>query len=75
MGTILVVSMTSATEKAGIPGNVFVPGTLSGLPKDAVVVVSQLMAIDRDLVSDPVGSVPLALMRDVDAGLRRVLNL
>jgi mRNA interferase MazF len=75
IGTILVVSMTSATEKAGIPGNVFVPGTLSGLPKDSVVVVSQLMAIDRDLVSDPIGEVSPTLMRDVDAGLRRVLHL
>ena len=75
IGTIVVVSMTSASEKAGIPGNVFVPAALSGLAKDSVAVVSQIMAIDRDLISDPIGEVPPTLMRDVDAGLRRVLNL
>lgn len=75
LGTVVVAALTSATSRAAIGGNVFVPAHLSGLPKDSVVLVSSLATVDRDLVSDPIGEVPLALMRDVDAGLRRVLNL
>ncbi|MEN9620315.1 MAG: hypothetical protein RL499_508 [Actinomycetota bacterium] len=75
LGTVVVAALTSSTPRAAIGGNVFVPANLSGLPKDSVVVVSSLATVDRDFVSDPVGSVPPTLMRDVDAGLRRVLQL
>ena len=75
LGTVVVAALTSSTSRAAIGGNVFVPSHLSGLPKDAVVVVSSLATVDRDRVSDPVGEVPSTLMRDVDAGLRRVLQL
>ena len=75
LGTVVVAALTSSTSRAAIGGNVFVPSHLSGLPKDAVVVVSSLATVDRALVSDPVGEVPSTLMRDVDAGLRQVLQL
>ena len=75
LGTVVVATLTSSTSRAAIGGNVFVPASLSGLTKDSVVVVSEIVTVDRDLVSDPVGTVPPTLMRDVDAGLRRVLNL
>lgn len=75
LGTVVVAALTSATSRAAIGGNVFVPAHLSGLSRDSVVVVSTLATVDRELVSEPVGAVPPALMRDVDAGLRRVLNL
>lgn len=75
LGTVIVAALTSAASRAAIGGNVFVPAHLSGLSKDSVVVVSQIMTVDRTRVSDPVGEVPPTLMRDVDAGLRRVLNL
>lgn len=75
LGTVVVAALTSSTSRATIGGNVFVPAHLSGLPKDSVVVVSALATVDRDLLGDPVGAVPPALMRDIDAGLRRVLNL
>lgn len=75
LGTVVVATLTSATSRAAIGGNVFVPASLSGLTKDSVVVVSEIVTVDREFVSDPDGSVPAALMRDVDAGLRRMLNL
>ena len=75
LGTVVVATLTSSTSRAAIGGNVFVPASLSGLTKDSVVVVSEIVTVDRTRVSDPVGTVPPTLMRDVDAGLRRVLNL
>ncbi len=75
LGTTIVAVVSSAVSRATIPGNVFVPASASGLQKDSVVIATQLQTVDRDLLSDPAGSVPPTLMRDVDAGLRRVLNL
>lgn len=59
-----------------MPGNVFLPHALSGLPKDSVVNVSQLATVDRyDLEDVPVGLVPADVMRHVDDGLRGMLAL
>lgn len=75
IGSVVVAAFTSNTTLAGVPGNVFVPAPVGGLPRDSVVNVSQLMAVSRDELDGPVGALPLALMREVDAGLRRVLAL
>ena len=75
LGTIIVATMTSATRRATIAGNVFVPASASGLAKDSVVIATELQTLDRECIGEPVGFVPPMLMRDVDAGLRRVLNL
>ena len=59
------------------PGNVFLPAAATGLSKDSVVDVTQLLTLDREDFEDqkPAGGVPGYLMTDVDAGLRLVLDL
>lgn len=75
LGTVIVATMTSATRRAMVAGNVFVPASASGLAKDSVVIAHELQTLDRESLGEPVGSVPPTFMRDVDAGLRRVLQL
>ncbi|PRZ03870.1 mRNA interferase MazF [Isoptericola sp. CG 20/1183] len=75
IATVVVLPMTSNTALARHPGNVFVPAVAAGLPKDSVVNVSQPTTVDRSVV-DPTGAVlPDNLIRAVDAGLRRVVDL
>lgn len=73
--TVLAAVVTSNTALAAVPGNVFVPASASGLPKDLVVNVSALITLDRDDVDDAAGDVPRYLMDDIDRGLRQVLDL
>lgn len=74
--TVVVAVISSNTDLAQMPGNVFLPHALSGLPKDSVVNVSQLATVDRyDLEDVPVGLVPADVMRHVDDGLRGMLAL
>ena len=73
--TVLVAAVTSNTALAAMPGNVFLPAVVSGLDRDSVVNVTTVTAVDRDDLDGPVGTVPPALMREVDAGLRQVLAL
>lgn len=76
LATVLAAALTSNTAMAAHPGNVFLPAAATGLPKDSVVNVTQLVTIDRqDIDGQRAGEVPTYLMTDVDAGLRLVLDL
>jgi Growth inhibitor len=75
LSTVLVVVLTSNTRLAAAPGNVFLPSSATGLPRDSVVNVTALVTLNKTDLVQHVGDVPLVLMRDVDAGLRQVLAL
>jgi mRNA interferase MazF len=77
LNTTLVVVITSKTTNAAMPGNVFLPASATGLPKDSTVNVTALVTLNKsDLEqSEPVGHLPEYLMHDVDSGLRLVLDL
>jgi mRNA interferase MazF len=75
IATVVVAVMTSNLALADAPGNVRVSRSETGLPKPSVVNVSQLLTIDRGLLTDRVRSLPGTVMRRVDEGLRMVLAL
>jgi mRNA interferase MazF len=75
LGTTIVVTVTSKTDRAAIPGNVFLPSTVTGLPRDSVAVVTDIMTVDRDDIEGVIGSIPAAHMAEIDQGLRRALQL
>ena len=75
LGTVVVAALTSKTARSTVPGNVFVPAGASALDRDSVVVGTEVLTLDRDRMGEPVGRLPIAIMREVDAGLRRVLSL
>jgi mRNA interferase MazF len=75
LATVVVAVITSNTDLAAMPGNVFLPAVVSGLPKDSVVNVSALVTLDKTDLTDRVGDVGVAAARELDAGLRRVLDL
>ena len=75
LSTTLAAVITSNTSLAAMPGNVFVPATSSGLPKDSVVNVTALVTLDKTDLDDEIGQLPPTLMSDVDRGVRRILGL
>lgn len=75
LATVIAVVITSNTALAGMPGNVFLPATISGLPRDSVVNVTGLITLDKRDLDASVASLPTAVMGEVDAGLRQVLAL
>ena len=60
---------------ADAPGNVRVTRRVSGLPHDSVVNVSQLITLDKQILTENVGRLPAQSMRDVEAGIKLVLAL
>lgn len=75
LATVLAAVITSNTALATLPGNVFLPATVTGLDRDSVVNVTALVTLNKTDLTDQVGDVPPALLNEVDRGLRRVLDL
>ena len=73
--TTLAVVLTSNLRLLDAPGNVLLSAKASGLPRDSVANVSQVITIDRDFLTERAGTIRGALLADVDAGLRLVLDL
>jgi mRNA interferase MazF len=73
--TVIVAVITSNLELADAPGNVLVPARSSGLRKDSVVNVSQVLTLGREFLTEHAGTLPARLQGSVDAGLRAVMQL
>lgn len=73
--TTIAVVLTSNLRLIDAPGNVLVPKQASGLPKDSVANVSQLITLDRDFLTERTGKLPTRLLATIDAGLKLVLAL
>jgi mRNA interferase MazF len=73
--TVIVAAVTTNLNLEKAPGNLMLRARDSGLPRDSVVNVSQLLTIDRSLLRDFVGRVPARKMGELDRGLRTVLEL
>jgi mRNA interferase MazF len=73
--TVVVAAMTSNARLAAAPGNVLCRRRDSGLRKDSVVNVSQLLTLDKSFLTARIKSLPAPLMRSIEAGLRLVLKL
>jgi mRNA interferase MazF len=73
--TTIVAVITTNLDLAEAPGNVLLPAPLSGLPRDSVVNISQLLTLGRGCLTEHAGTLPPRLQRSVDEGLRMVLQL
>ena len=73
--TAIVAVITSNLELADAPGNLLLPARSTGLPRDSVVNVSQLLTLDRSFLTEHAGTLPPRLQSSVDDGLRLVLEL
>ncbi len=75
MATVLCVVLTTNLRLMESPGNVLVSARSSGLPKDSVANVSQMVTLDRAFLEEQIGRLPPRLMNAVDTGLKLVLGL
>ena len=74
ISTAVVVPLTSNARLLAAPGNVALAAATTGLPKDSVANVSQIVAIDRDLLTERVGCVSAADRGRIMAGIDLVLG-
>lgn len=73
--TVVAVILTTNLRLARARGNILVSSADTGLPRDSVINVSQIVTADKSFLTDRVGQVSDRIMSLVEDGLRLVLVL
>ena len=74
LATVVVVPLTSNLRWSSAPGNVLLPSPQTGLPKDSVANVSQIVTVDRSLLAERVGRLTAGELDLVLGGIDVVLG-
>ncbi|CAN5611427.1 type II toxin-antitoxin system PemK/MazF family toxin [soil metagenome] len=75
ISTVIVLAITSNLHLIDAPGNVRLLKSKTGLLKDSVANVSQLLTLDKGFLSEQIGQLDNSTLRQVDEGLQLVLSL
>lgn len=75
LATVIVATVTSNLRLGEAPGNLTLSPDASGLPRESVVNVSQVLTIDRSLLAERAGMLNSHHQRVLDDGLRLALGL
>jgi mRNA interferase MazF len=74
IASVVCVALTSNLRWADAPGNVLLAARATGLPKDSVANVSQLVTLDREALTECVGALPAKKLELVLLGIDIVLG-
>ena len=75
ISTIIVVAITSNLRLADAPGNLHLPKSKTGLTKDSVANVSQVLTLDKCFLTEQIGQLDKVTTQQLDEGLQMVLSL
>ncbi len=75
IATVIVAAITSNLRLTTAPGNVFLPAAESGLPRDSVINVSQIITLDKAILDTYLGRVTATTLAQLDEGIRLVLDV
>ena len=73
--TVLAVSVTSNLKLRRAPGNLFLTAQETGLSRDSVLNVSQIVTLDKEFLESRIGRLTEDVLENVESGLKLVLGL
>jgi mRNA interferase MazF len=74
IATVVCVTLTSNVKWAPAPGNVLLPSSATGLPKESVANVSQLVTLDKTDLTERTGKLSRTKLDLVLSGIDVVLG-
>lgn len=74
LATIVCVPLTSNLKWAEAPGNVLLASRSTGLPRDSVANVSQVVALDRSILGERIAHLPRRQLDLIISGIDVVLG-
>ncbi len=74
IATVVCVPLTSNLRWVNAPGNASLPARATGLPKDSVANVSQVVAVDKSVLAERVGRLSQAKIELVLNGIDVILG-
>jgi mRNA interferase MazF len=75
LATVVIAVCTTNLNLSKIEGNVLLRAAESGMSRDSVINVTQILAVDRSLLAEYAGRVGPATMAKVDSRLKLCLEL
>jgi mRNA interferase MazF len=72
--TVLVCPLTSNLKRAEAPGNVLLKKGEAHLPRQSVVNVSQVLAVDKNELTEYLGTLTPQRLREILNGIKLVLD-
>ena len=75
ISTIVVVVLTTNLMLSEAPGNVILRSSQTGLPKDSVANVSQVLTVDKSFLTEKAGKLRKQDLQKIESGLRLVMGL
>ncbi len=74
IATVVCVPLTSNVKWAAAPGNVLLPPSVTGLPKESVANVSQIVTLDKTDLTERAGKLSRSKLELVLSGIDVVLG-
>ncbi len=74
LGTVVVCGLTSNLKRAEVPGNVLLEAGEADLPKRSVVNVSQLYTVDKDDLTEKLGTLSAERIQQILDGIYLLLE-
>ncbi len=69
LATVVCVPLTSNPKWADAPGNVLLPAKMTGLLRDSVALVAQVITLDKSVLTDRCGKLPPEQVELILSGL------
>ena len=74
INTVVVCALSSNLRRAAAPGNVLLEPGEANLPKQSVVIVSQLFTVDKSYLRDLIGTLSKRRVRQILDGIKLILE-
>ena len=74
INTVVICSLTSNLKRSAAPGNVLLKKGEANLRKSSVVNISQVQTVDKSDLGKKIGTLPLARIEKIIAGLRLLIE-
>ena len=74
ISTVVCIPLTSNLKWATAPGNILLKKSVTGLAKDSVANVSQIVSLDKSILTERCGRIPNSSLRQIFHGLDIVFN-
>ena len=75
INTTIVVPLSTNLLLADVPGNIFIDKTESGLPKDSVILSSQIGVIDKQRLVEKISRINNDIIRELGNNIVFILGM
>ena len=75
LNTVIMLAITSTMKFAELPGNVVLRKGEANLPKRCVINVTRIKSVDKNSITEKIGTLSKARVDEVHEGLKLVMEL